>query len=182
MTAGQSTPPPKTPPGAHSLHFSKARAVESRLHDPMRDFLRSAGSSRAVLPVLLIASSRSDRHRLAGFHGSSTQSQKAGLDAQRASQMSQHPDPCFSDDTVRGVLNFLLRTKYYEGAPDYGGVQTVYSVFAWMCDRECACVCLCRCSNQIMLSIIFTSCDGILCPRTMQPAPRVCSSVVDARS
>ena len=58
---------------------------------------------------------------------------------QRASDMSQHPDPCFSDDTVRGILNFLLRTKYYEEAPDYGGVHHLASfirVHAYL--RGCA--------------------------------------------
>ena len=46
---------------------------------------------------------------------------------------------------MRGVLNFLLRTKYYEEAPDYGGVHAAYSVFVWMRDREYAYVCLCTC-------------------------------------
>jgi hypothetical protein len=35
-------------------------------------------------------------------------------------QMPTSSDPAFTDDTVRGVLNFLLRTQYYEHALDYG--------------------------------------------------------------
>ena len=40
---GKETLPPRTPPGGYSLHFSKARSVETRLHDPMRDFISAAG-------------------------------------------------------------------------------------------------------------------------------------------
>ena len=99
------TPPPKTPPGGHSLKFNKARAVESHLHDPLRDFLTAGGDLRAT-----------GKPGPGWAPGKPLNRLNAALQTGNISAN----DPAFTDDTVRGVLNFLLRSRYYEESPAYG--------------------------------------------------------------
>jgi hypothetical protein len=89
QATGAEALPPRTPPGGHSLHFTQARSIEARLHDPVRDFMAVAGSS--------------------GFRRA----------AAKRPHTTSSVDPALADETVRGILNFLVRSRYYEEAPDY---------------------------------------------------------------
>jgi len=117
-TSEKVTLPPKTPPGGYSLRFNKARSVEARINDPFCDFMSNAGYNMSAAELEKLK-----------WQLRQQPSAKALKNTQNANTKAlQSSDPAFTDDTVRGVLNFLLRTKYYEESPDYQGGEKIKTI------------------------------------------------------